>query len=271
MKMIIISPMTAAAALLLSLALAAGPLAAQTTDYIIGSKEVLEIKVYEQPDLHQTVRVSEEGQINLVLIGEVKAAGYTVDELNGILTEKYREYIDHPQVSVFIKEYHSKEINVLGEVRKPGLYHLTGRATLLELISQAGGLTESGGENLTIIRGGHKGQEAVTINVDLARILAGGTTEENVAVMDGDTIYVPRANYFFIFGEVNKPGSYKLEKNLKITVMKAISLAGGFTDKASKGRIKITREGAGKENTIKAPLDMEIKPHDIIIVPESFF
>jgi polysaccharide export outer membrane protein len=261
----------AAAAILLLLFFGTGSLVAQTADYIIGSKDVLEIKVYEQPDLYQTVRVSEEGNINLVLIGEVKAAGYTGDELNKILTEKYREYIYHPQVSVFIKEYHSKEIYVLGEVRKPGLYHLTGRATLLELISQAGGLTEKGGENLTVIRGGRQGEEAVTISVDLDRILSGGTTEENVVVMDGDTIYVPQANYFFIFGEVNKPGSYKLEKNLKITVLKAITLAGGFTDRASKGRIKITREEDGKGNTFKAPLDTEVKPHDIIIVPESFF
>ncbi|GAG77023.1 unnamed protein product, partial [marine sediment metagenome] len=185
----------------------------QSVDYIIGPKDVLEIKVYEQPDLKQRVRVSEEGRINLALIGEIIASGYTSEQLGKILKGRYSEYIYHPQVSVFVVEYHSKEIYLLGEIRKPGLYHLKGSATLLELISQAGGITDAGGERLVIIRRGRQGEKTETIGLDLSRFLEGGGRGKNVAVMDGDTIYVPRANYFFVFGEVNKPGSYKLEKN----------------------------------------------------------
>jgi polysaccharide export outer membrane protein len=241
---------------------------AQTSDYIIGSQDVLEIKVYEQPDLDQTVRVSEEGRINLSLVGEVSVAGSTVEELIKILTQRYREYIYHPQVSIFVKEYHSKEIYILGEVRNPGLYTLTGTSTLLEILSQAGGITETGGDTLSIISGGKGGE---TTTVSLTELLEGGSGERNVTVDNGDTIYVPRADYFFVFGEVNKPGSYKLEKGLNITVLKAITLSGGFTEKASKGRIKITRDEEGSHRTFKVSLDTEVLPHDIIIVPESFF
>ncbi len=247
------------------------PAAETSRDYVIGSKDVIDIKVYEQPDLSQVIRVSEEGFITMPLIGDVKAVGMTVEKLTKVITEKYTEYIVQPQITLYVREYHSKEIYLLGEVNRPGVYQLTGNATLLELLTQAGGITQAGGETMTVIHRPKPGQEAETAVINLTRLLEGGDGRENVVVLDGDTIYVPKANYFFVFGEVQKPGSYKLEKGLKLTILKAISLAGGFTDKAAKGKVKITREADGKQVTFKADMNTEVLPHDIIIVPESFF
>lgn len=270
------SPVFAAAyisAVIMVVLLATGPSSAQidSPNYVLGPKDVIDIQVYEQEDLRSQVRLSEEGKISLPLIGEVKASGHTIDELTKIITEKYKEYIYTPQISVFIKEYHSMQIYLLGEIQKPGVYQLTGNSTLLELISQAGGVTEGGGDTLTIIRRASKGVETEPITMNLKKLLDGSNEGYNVTVMDGDTIYVPRADYFFVFGEVRKPGSYKLEKDLMITVLKAISLAGGFTEKAAKKKIRVTREENGVQMNYKADFNTEVRPHDIIIVPESFF
>ncbi len=246
------------------------PAAGGSSDYIIGPKDVLEIQVYKQPDLQQVVRVSEEGRITLSLIGDVRAAGCTSDELTKELTRMYKEFIYHPQVSVFIKEYYPKDIYVLGEVKKPGLFKITGNPTLLDLLSQSGGVSEGGGDTLAIIRKLAKDQDAQTISISLSELLVEGNRELNVEIMDGDTIYLPKADFFFVFGEVQKPGSYKLDKDMKINVLKAITLAGGFTRKAAKGKVKITR-GEDLQTTIKADLNTEVMPQDIIIVPESFF
>jgi polysaccharide export outer membrane protein len=240
-------------------------------DYILGPRDLIEIQVYEQKDLVQVVRLSEEGRINLTLVGEVMAGGLTVNELIKVLTGKYREYIYEPQVSVFIREYAPKEVYVLGEVKRPGLVRITGAPTLLELLSEAGGVADSGGDTLTVIRKPLKGKEPETIAINLGRLLSQGKRELNIEILDGDTVYVPRADYFFVFGEVARPGSYKLEKDMKLTVLKAISLAGGFTDKAAKGKIKITREENDQQTTFGVDLSAEVRAQDIVIVPESFF
>ncbi len=260
-----------AAALLLTGAAFLPATETSSRSYVVGAKDVLDIQVYEQPDLTRTVRVSEEGRINLPLIGEVAAAGLTVESLTKVLTDRYTEFIRQPQITVYVKEYFPKEVYVLGEVRSPGILKITGNPTILELLSQAGGVTDSGASTLQLLRRSVKGKETETISINLAKLLGEGRSELNLEVYDGDTIYIPRADYFFVFGEVSKQGPYKLEKDYKINVLKAISMAGGFTEKAAKGKVKITREEDGAQSTFKVDLNTEVKPNDIIIVPESFF
>ncbi len=242
----------------------------------LGSRDLIQIKVYQQPDLTQEIRVDDDGTVTLPLIGQVRATGLTVEAFARELTVRYKEYLFNPEITVFVKEYHKREIevSVLGEVARPGFYRFPEKSTLLDVIAQVGGLKPESGERVIVLRPKQQGKageaDAIVVNAqDL--FTPGGVKTQNFELHEGDTVQVPRADQYFIFGEVVRPGSYKLEKGTTLTVLKAIILAGGFTDKAAKKGIKITREeGAGKAS-IKADLDTEVRSQDIIIVPESFF
>jgi polysaccharide export outer membrane protein len=192
--------------------LLAATLPAAASTYTLGPRDVLSISVYEQDDLTKEVRISGDGTVSLPLIGQVTAAGLTVEKFEQELTTKYKEYIYTPQVSVFIKEFHSKDVSILGEVRRPGVHQLSGDATLLEVVSEVGGLTQEAGNRLVIIRPAREqGTGAETIIVDTQKLFGAEGASLNIDIRDGDTIHVPKADFFFVFGEVNHPGSFKLD------------------------------------------------------------
>jgi polysaccharide export outer membrane protein len=239
-------------------------------DYIVGERDVLKISVYENPDLTTVARVSGEGTILFPLLGEVKVSGMTIPQiaskLSGLLAEGY---IVNPQVIVFIEEFRSKKVTIIGEISRPGLYELPGPTTLLELLSKAGGITKDAGDKTIIKRKMPQGSEHA-ITVDLRKLIEKGDTSIDIALQDGDSVYIPKAGFFYITGEVRKPDVYKFEEGT--TVIKAITMAGGFTDKAATKRVKIKRTEDGKENILEKVGDDEIvRPNDVIIVPESFF
>jgi polysaccharide export outer membrane protein len=253
-----------------------GPYAnAGQAEYSIGEGDLLRITVYDNPDLTTEARVSGEGKITFPLIGEVMISSMTANEaekkIAGLLNEGY---IVRPQVSIFISEYKSRKVTVLGEVAKPGLVVLRGASTLMEVISDAGGITQNAGDTLSIqrkvIKGGEKkDKEEVAAIVDLKRLFEDGDVTVNVPVLDGDSIYVPKAAFVYVNGEVKTPGAYKITKGL--TVLKSITLAGGFSPKAAEGRVKIIRKADKGEVTLRAKFDDLVMPDDIITVPESWF
>jgi polysaccharide export outer membrane protein len=255
------------------LLLLACPLAAMASDdYVVGAEDVLKITVYNYPDLTTTERVSGEGVITIPLIGEIKVAGMTTDRVAKAIAEKLADgFIVDPNVSVFVLEFRSKKAIVMGQVNKPGIYMLTGNTTFLELLSLAGGLTKDAGSKATIKRktsDGTKGEGIITI--DLKKLIEEGDTSLDVSLMDGDNVYIAKAGVFYLTGEIKTPAAYKYEDGL--TLIKAVTMAGGFTDKASPGRIRIIRKIDNKEKVIqKAEMDEPVLPEDIIIVPESFF
>jgi polysaccharide export outer membrane protein len=241
-------------------------------DYTVGQNDILRITVYDHADLATTARVSGEGLISFPLIGSVKVAGLTTTQVAAEISSRLADgYIVDPHVSVFVQEYQSKKATLLGQVEKPGIYVLSGDTTFLQLLSQAGGLTPDAGDRAVLTRKSLlPGKEDSVIAIDLQRLVAGGDTSLDVAVRDGDNIYVPKAGVFFITGEVKKPDAYKYEEG--VTVIKAITTAGGLTDKASSGRIRIIRKVGGKEQVIdKAGMDAPVMKNDIIVVPESYF
>ncbi len=247
---------------------------ADSGDYLVGEGDLLKIAVYEHPDLTVEARISGDGKINLPLIGEVGVGGLTVSGAEKAIRQRYADgFIISPQVSVFIVEYKSKKVTVLGEFIKPGLVELTKNSTLLEVISSAGGITDKAGETLhiqrKIMKPGGGGDTDVTITVELKRLLEDGDVLMNMQVRDGDSIYVPRAAFVYVNGEVKSPGAYKITKGL--TVLKAVTIAGGFTQKASKGRTKIIRKTGKGETTIDANMEDIVMPEDIVYVPESIF
>lgn len=241
-------------------------------DYVVGEGDVLRITVYDHDDLTTISRVSGEGVIAFPLIGQVDVKGLTLMQISQKIAALLADgYIVNPQVNIFIQEFRSKKAFIMGEVSKPGLYVLPGQTTFLSLLSEAGGLTKEAGYKAIIkrkINPSDKNEEIITI--DLKRLIEKGDTSLDVPIMDGDSIYVTKAGVFYVTGEVKKPDAYKFEEGT--TVIKAITMGGGFSDKASRSRVKIIRKKAGKEEVLeRVSMDEPVQPDDVIVVPESFF
>jgi len=270
--------------ILLLLVMAVPLSASAQQEYVIGEGDLLRITVYDNPDLATEARVSGDGKITFPLIGEVMLNNRRVNEAEKVIATLLGDgYIVKPQVTIFIAEYKSKKVTVLGEVGKPGIVVLRGASTLMEVISDAGGLTLNAGDAIVITRKvisqatmsapEKNDKEAlrneVSVLVDTKRLFEDGDVTANVPVQAGDSIYVPKAAFVYVNGEVKTPGAYKITKGL--TVLKAITIAGGFTIKASEGRTRIIRKTEKGEIRIKAKFDDLVMPDDIIQVPESFF
>jgi len=242
-------------------------------EYIIGEGDLLKISVYDNLDLSTDSRVSGDGKITMPLIGEVIVTGMTAAGAQEIIAARLADgYIKKPQVSVFISEYKSKKVTTLGEFTKPGLVELRGNSTLMEVISNAGGITVNASETLIIKRTILKADgtsEDTMINVDLVRLLEKGDISTNIMVKDGDSIYIPRAAFIYVTGEVKTPGAYKVTNGL--TVLRSITLAGGFTQRAAKNSPTIVRKSSEGEFSVAAHMEDLVKSDDIIVVPESFF
>lgn len=248
--------------------------------YNIGPKDLITISVFDVPDLNITVRISEDGSITLPLLGNINVAGLTSFQLEkklaGLLEEKY---LKNAQVTVFIKEYHSKRVSIIGEVAKPGTYELIGKQTLLQVISSAGGLSETASDSIVIIRKYKNGKsKSLTINLD--NLMVKGDPRLNIPITAGDIINVPGERYvdIYVFGQVKKPGHIKVKKNGPITLLMVIAQAGGFAERARKAAVTITRRVNGKEVKTKVNVkkiikgkspDFILQNNDIVHVPES--
>jgi len=249
-------------------------------NYLIGPEDVLQVTVWKNEDLSGKVGVSLDGYINFHLIGKQKASGLTTVELAERITEKLASgYIINPQVTVLVIEYKSQKVTIIGEASKPGTYYLTKRTTLIEAVSMAGGLTADSGREIIVVRPKRAGERRSTnpsnqaeegeqIRVDIRSALEGDLSQ-NIYVQTGDSIFIPRAESFFITGKVKNSGKYILEKGT--TVLKAISIGGGATEKAATGRTKVVRIINGKEAEKRVGLDELVQPNDTIIVPECLF
>lgn len=244
---------------------------ALSQDYILGEGDVLTISVYDQPDLKSIVRISGDGMITLPLIGQVRAAGMTVGLLSkNIETLLADGYLVKPQVTIFIEEFRSLKVTILGGVRAPGLYELKGQTSLLELISKAGGLAETAGAEAIIRRHDAGLEEKQIINVDLQKLLEQGLLSENMAIMNGDNIYIPPKRVYYVTGEVKNSGEYVYLTGL--TVLQALTKAGGLSGKAAPNRIKIIRSTDNIEQLLQnVRMDEAVQPNDVIVVPESYF
>lgn len=257
-------------------------------DYKVGGYDVLNIKVYEEPDLSRNaVRISADGYITFPLIGRVKVADNTTAEIENIIAARLAEgsFLLNPHVSVFVREYLSKKVLILGAVEKPGSYQLKASERVLDIISRAEGVDfAEGGNKITILRtetvGENKG-EKIAIDINLRKLLNGEDPLSNLQIYNKDIIYIPKADKMFIIGEVKNPGDYVI-KDRDITIVEAIGMAGGFTRIAARNRTKIIRVEDGVEKIIhvkvdeitdegKKAEDIVLKPNDIIIVPESFW
>jgi len=269
-----------AVTLALLLACLAHPAGFQSAgDYTIGPQDVLAIQVFDQADLGGRYTVEADGTFTFPLIGRVKAGGMSLRAFEAELKRRLADgYFRNPQVSVGVEQYRSQRIFVMGEVRTSGPVPLTGGMTLIEALARAGSTLPSASGEVAVVRApdGAKaapvlpGQEAaaVVFRVNI-RDLEAGALKQNIALMDGDTIFVPRAETIYIFGQVRSPGAYAIQKDT--TVLQALSLAGGVTDNAAMNRIKIVRIVKGVTKELKVKSTDIVKPGDTLKVPERYF
>jgi len=206
--------------------------------YRLGPDDKISLTVYGNEDLDAELTVSKLGTISVELVGEVAAAGLTVSELEARLADMLGEYIVSPQLAISVEEYNSQWVMVAGEVRQPGRYALKGGTRLKEVLTGAQGFSESAGEWITISRRDEDGEQKSDIVVGREEFERG---IEDPPLRHGDIVTVGRARYCYVQGEVDAPGRVEVERGM--TLLRAISVAGGLTDWASQKDIRIIREG----------------------------
>jgi polysaccharide export outer membrane protein len=242
--------------------------------YVIGPSDVLSIKVFEEPTLSGPYNVDSDSTITFPLVGRVEVKGMTVREVEAKLTKLLTgDYLRRPQVSVEIAQFRSRSIFVLGEVRTPGKYSIEGQVTLLEVIANAGSLTPTAGNEIIVQRykdgnpvvltpalpGDERAAEVMRVSMDALRE---GKGDANLLLQDGDTLFIPSAEKFYVTGFVRSPGAYVLVP--KMTVRQAIAVAGGLSERGSDRGMKIIRTVKGKEVEVNATMATPIQPNDTI-------
>lgn len=260
--------------------LGAAARAVEGAEYRLGPDDLLEITVFDAPELGRTVRVSATGEISLPLLGIVAAAGRTPHELERDLEERLQaKFMRAPQVSVFVRELRSQGVSVLGAVRRPGVHQIPGRATLLELLSLAEGLAEDAGDRILIRRAGQP-EQAPPEEVELGAMLAAAEAGRNPVVFPGDVVTVTRAGVVYVVGEVRKPGGFLLRANESLSVLQALALAEGLTRTAARGAARIIRTDGETGRREEIPVDLGrvlagkspdpiLASRDIVFVPHS--
>jgi polysaccharide export outer membrane protein len=261
----------------------------------IGPDDLLEITVFEAPELDRSLRVPANGEISLQLLGAVKAAGLTPRELESVLQELLRRtYMKDPHVGVFVRELQSHPVSVVGAVKKPGVFQIRGTKTVIELLSMAEGLADDSGDTVLVMRGAgfpaSKGKDAVNqepqrgevaspgpieasqagapngnpqqegtdtiAEINLKSLLESADPTSNIPVHPGDIVKVTRAGIVYVVGEVKKPGGFVLKSNENISVLQAIALAEGLTRTSAKSQARIIHTDHDTGKRIEIPVDL---------------
>ncbi|MDP1569817.1 MAG: polysaccharide biosynthesis/export family protein [Vicinamibacterales bacterium] len=250
-----------------------------TTDlnYKLGSQDLIRVTVYDEAALSGQFRIDADGSISYPILGRVEVGGMTVREVEARLTELLQDgYVRRPQVSVGIEQYRSRSIFIMGEVRSPGKYPLAGEVTLLEVLALAGSFTPTASSEIIVLRpqdpartetpampDDEAAAEILRVNRD---DLQAGRLASNLILQDGDTIFVPVVERFYITGHVRTPGTYVLEKGM--TVQQAIAVAGGLTERGSNRRIKVRRQIKGEFQELSIQLTDPVLPGDTIMIAQ---
>src|SRR5262245_3741217 len=263
--------------------LAIPPAPISSPEHPVGPEDLLEISVFEIPDLNRTVRISEKGTISLPLLGEMEVKGLTAMQREGTLREALsKQYLQDPQVSVFVREFGSKKVSVIGAVGRPGVYQMLGPRTLLQILSEAGGLAKEAGSHLFVIRA-VPGGATEAIPVSLGDLMTNHNPDSNLAVNPGDVISVPidQPLYIYVDGAVKTPGRLEELASRPISLLQAIAKAGGATERANLKEVQLLRRGKdGTQTDSKVNIkqirqgkqrDPILEDGDVIVVAETFF
>ena len=257
-------------ALMVCALLLAAPAWSVDNDYRMGTGDVVRITVYGQPDLTTEARVSENGNISFPLIGDVKMADITPAQGEAEIAKRLGKggYIVNPYVTLNVLQYRGQQVSVLGRVNRPGKYAMEKISRVTDALAMAGGVSIDGADTVTLVRT-HDGKTEYR-DIDLIALFRPGGESNNVMVQDGEILNVARQPMFYIYGEVQRPGTFRLEQNM--SVVQALSIGGGLTQRGTQRGIKILRRDAkGAEQELDARLGDPVQKDDVIYVKESLF
>jgi polysaccharide export outer membrane protein len=245
----------------------------QDINYVVGPADVLRITVFSEPQLSGAFRIDNDGEFSYPFLGRVKASGLSVAGVASAVRDGLAKgYLRDPQVTVEVEVFRSQSVFVMGEVRTPGKYILSGSLTLLDVLVQAGSLNSEAGDEVLVLRPKVASTTAPALpeqrDAEVTRIslrdIASGKMSRNVSIRDGDTVFVPKVEHVFVIGLVRSAGAYPYEANM--TVLRAIATAGGITERGSNRRLRIVRIVGGKRKEFEAkPTDI-VQPGDTIVV-----
>jgi polysaccharide export outer membrane protein len=239
---------------------------AQEPTYVLGAGDLIRINVFNNPDLTLETRIAEGDIISYPLIGPVKIGGmstFAAEKKLATMLEK-GGYVKNPQVNIFVAQFQSKLVSVLGSVPKPGRYPIERTTNLADLLALVGGVLPDGSDVITVIDGPKKTE------YDLHKVMAKADDLKNIVLNGGEVVFVPRAPVFYIYGEVQRPGSYRLERGM--TLMQALAQGGGPTLRGTERNIKVNRQNvAGEKIELRPAMTEAIQQDDVIYVQESLF
>jgi polysaccharide export outer membrane protein len=236
---------------------------------------VLHILVYQNPDLTLDARVSDSGMISFPLLGSVKIGGLTVSEAESFIANglKKGDFVKNPQVTVVLMQVRGSQVSVLGQVNRPGRYPLEAAQTRLsDVLALAGGITTATGSDVVAVVGTRDGKP-MRLEVDLPRVFGagGGDRQSDIVLQNNDVVFVDRAPLVYIYGEVQRPGSFRVERGM--TVMQALAAGGGLTQRGTEKGIRVHRhdDATGKVQVMQPGMDDPVRDGDVIYVRESLF
>ena len=247
----------------------AGP--AAVTEYRLGAGDVVRIAVFQNPELTLETRVTEAGVISYPLLGVVRVGGLSVTEAEKRLADGLRNgnFVKSPQVTLVVLQVRGNQASVLGQVNRPGRYPIeVADMRLTDLLATAGG-TAPGGADIVVVTGTRNGQP-FRQEVDLPTLFATGGAGKDFFVLNGDTVWVDRQPVVYIYGEVQRPGAMRLERDM--TLLQALATGGGLTARGTDKGIKVHRKGeAGKVQVIEPVMTDTLREGDVVFVRESLF
>ena len=243
---------------------------AGAADVQLGAGDVLKISVYGNPDLALETRVSEAGEITFPLVGNVALGGLSVSaaekKLGGLLESG--GFLRKAQVNIIVTQLQSQQVSVLGQVNRPGRYPIEGKRSLMDMLAMAGGVSPDGGDMVSLIR--KRNGKTTRELIDIIDMVRSADLNRDLDVAGNDVIFVERAPRFYIYGEVQRPGAFRLERSM--TVLQALSVGGGLTQRGTERGIRIKRrDEAGKLQVINAKHDDLLQVDDMVYVQESLF
>ncbi len=255
----------------LALESSASVLAASTQDYRLGSGDSIGVQVFQNPDLTVEARVSESGVIRYPLIGNVQIGGLSLADAEKTIADALLSggFVRSPQVNISLKQVRGNQVSVLGQVNRPGRFPLeTGNTRVSDMLATAGGVTPAG-DDVLILTGQRQGQAFRRV-IDIPGLFLNQKPEDDMVVAGGDTLYINKAPVFYIYGEAQRPGPYRIERGM--TVMQALAQGGGPTARGSQNRLKLHRRDVnGKVIETVPQLTDVVRPEDVIYVRESIF
>ncbi len=245
--------------------------AVDAREYALGSGDVIRVTVFQNPDLTVETRVTENGSITYPLVGAVNVGGLTLPATEKVIADRLREggFVLKPQVNVLLLQIRGNQVSVLGQVNRPGRYPIEiAGTTVTDILATAGGASVNGADVVTLV-GTRNGQPYRT-EIDVPSLFQPEGIKADITVQGGDILYVHRAPVFYIYGEVNRPGSYRLERGL--SVMQAIAQGGGITLRGTDKRIKLHRRNAsGNVEMVEPDMSLPLQSDDVVYVRESLF